>query len=345
MQEKNMAKRSNLKAGDKIGMLTIVSEVEPNITPGGTRQRRFLCKCECGNTVVRYLCALNRKQDSSCGCSYADLTEYTRKYTDEQRNSFLYSTWSGMKQRCYDPNSSSYRNYGGRGIRICDEWRTDYISFYEWAIAHGAAKHLTIDRIDNKGNYEPSNCRWVDNATQAVNKRNNRYIEYNGQRKTVMEWSRELGIEESTIRFRIDRYGFSVGEALGFEKRKVVKKDRLNRRKAICQYTLDGEFVKEWPSVQEIHSVLGYSLRSIRMCVTGYYKTANGYVWKYRDQFKKNLRLAKAVVQYDMSGNFIAKYIDIREASKQTGISVDTLRDACIGKRDHKVFNFIFKYE
>ena len=340
-----MAKRSNLKVGDKRGMLTIVSEVEPNITPGGTRQRRFLCKCECGNTVVRYLSALNRKQDISCGCSYAELAEYTRKYTDEQRNSFLYSTWSGMKQRCYDPKSQSYKNYGGRGIRICDEWRTDYISFYEWAISHGAAKNLTIDRIDNKGNYEPSNCRWVDNATQAVNKRNNRFIEYNGQRKTVAEWSREVAIEEATIRFRIDKYGFSIGEALGFEKRKVVKKDRLNRRKAICQYTLDGEFVKEWPSVQEIHRVLGYSLRSIRMCVTGYYKTANGYVWKYRDQFKKNLLLSKSVVQYDEYGKFMAKYIDLRDASVKTEISVDTLRDACRGKRDHKVFNFIFKYE
>ena len=81
------------------------------------------------------------------------------------------------------------------------------------------------------------------------------------------------------------------------------------------------------------------------MCVTGYYKTANGYVWKYRDQFKKNLLLSKSVVQYDEYGKFMAKYIDLRDASIKTEISVDTLRDACRGKRDHKVFNFIFKYE
>lgn len=340
-----MAKRSNLKAGDKIGMLTILSEVEPNITPGGTKQRRFSCKCECGNTVVRYLSALTRKSDISCGCSYTPLVEYTRKYTDEQRNSFLYSTWSGIKQRCYDPNSSSYSRYGGRGIRMCDEWHYDYLKFYEWSLANGAAKHLTIDRIDNSGNYEPSNCRWVDDFTQANNKRNNRVVEYNGQRKTIIEWARELGIGESTIRCRIDKYGYSIGEALGFEKRKAVKQDRSNRRKPVLQYTVDGDFIKEWPSVQEIHDTLGYSMRSIRLCVAGYYKTGNGYAWRYKDQFKKNLRLAKNVLQYDVNGNFIAKYIDLREASKQTGISVDTLRDACIGKRDHKVFNFIFKYE
>ena len=109
-----------------------------------------------------------------------------------------------MKQRCYNPNNRSYKNYGGRGITVCQEWKEDFQTFYDWAIANGYKKGLEIDRIDVNGNYEPDNCRWTTSKKNNNNRRNNVKIKIGREEHTVAEWSEITGIPRSTIleRFR-----------------------------------------------------------------------------------------------------------------------------------------------
>ena len=210
-------KKLDVKVGQRFGMLTVLKELEPHITPCGTTKRMFECRCDCGNIVRKELAYM--KVCESCGCTKPTIGDRTRKYTKSATSSFIYTTWLGMRQRCYDPNAEKYKNYGGRGIRICDDWYNDFSKFYTWSLKNGAKKGLTIDRIDNDGNYEPNNCRWVSLKTQARNKTTTRYITCNGITKPLCVWSEELGIGESTIRARIDKYGYTIPQALGFEKK------------------------------------------------------------------------------------------------------------------------------
>lgn len=119
-----------------------------------------------------------------------------------------------MKRRCYDKNSSDYPKYGGRGIIICDEWKTEFMNFYNWSMAHGYGADLSIDRIDVNGNYDPANCRWANDKIQGNNKRNNHYITYNGKTLTITEWSEVCGIDRKTITDRLGRLGWNVECAL-----------------------------------------------------------------------------------------------------------------------------------
>lgn len=118
-----------------------------------------------------------------------------------------------MIQRCTNPRAAHYRNYGARGIRICDEWR-DFKVFYRWATKNGWAKGLELDRKDNNGNYEPDNCRWVTSAVNNLNKRTNRIIVFNGETKTLKEWSLITGIHPKTITGRLDLLQWSISDAL-----------------------------------------------------------------------------------------------------------------------------------
>ena len=124
----------------------------------------------------------------------------------------LYHIWFDMKRRCYQKKNKRWKKYGGRGIKVCPEWLKNFQAFFDWAMANGYADNLTIDRIDLNGDYSPENCRWADNITQANNKSNNHYITYRGDTKTMMEWSRELNLNYSTLRRRI-RAGWDVADA------------------------------------------------------------------------------------------------------------------------------------
>ena len=122
-------------------------------------------------------------------------------------NKKLYKVWQGIKNRCYNHKCSAYKNYGGRGICMCEEWKNNPFLFYFWAVNNGYKEGLTIDRIDNNGDYCPENCRWVTYKEQANNTRKNHIICYNGIEKTMSEWSEYLGITYSQIKYRIKKYG------------------------------------------------------------------------------------------------------------------------------------------
>lgn len=123
-----------------------------------------------------------------------------------------------MKKRCYNKNASNYKNYGGRGITMCDEWRNDFITFYNWSMENGYQDNLSIDRIDNDKGYSPSNCRWTDRTTQNNNTRHNVYLTYNGKTQTMKQWSDELNTPISTICCRKKR-GYNDEDCLFGRKR------------------------------------------------------------------------------------------------------------------------------
>jgi hypothetical protein len=126
-----------------------------------------------------------------------------------------------MKERCQNPNSKSYKNYGARGIQLCEEWRAFEV-FKAWAEANGYSEGLTIDRIDNDGNYEPSNCRWATMETQNNNSRNNHLLSYGGRTMSLTMWAKELGINPQTLHTRIVQLHWPVERALGNGIRKHV---------------------------------------------------------------------------------------------------------------------------
>lgn len=134
---------------------------------------------------------------------YDGYREYacTREYSHP-----LYDAWRNMKRRCYYKNSKTYKNYGGRGISVCDEWRNDYTAFLKWALTNGWKEHLQLDRIDNNGNYKPNNCRWVTQQENLLNTRHNRNVAYNGKCQTVTEWAKELGMNVRTLTKRLNKW-------------------------------------------------------------------------------------------------------------------------------------------
>lgn len=125
----------------------------------------------------------------------------------------LYAVWLTMKQRCYNPRDKHYRWYGDKGIRVCPLWRDNPLAFYQWAIANGYRKGLTLDRIDGNRDYSPDNCRFISMGDQQRNKSSNHFITYNGKTLTVQEWAERLNITPSTIRSRVNK-GWPIARAL-----------------------------------------------------------------------------------------------------------------------------------
>lgn len=185
----------------------------------------YLCECDCGNEVIIRGSHLTDGSTKSCGCYRTD-TCYKMimlNTTHMLSHTKLYRVWRSMIHRCYNPKCRAFKDYGSRNIKICDEWKNDFVVFYNWAMKNGYEDNMTIDRINVNGNYEPSNCRWVNMLIQGNNRRNNHYITYNGTTHTLTEWSRILGINDTTLFSRICGCKWSIERAFTTPVRK--KKD------------------------------------------------------------------------------------------------------------------------
>ena len=179
-----------VSVGDKFGRLVVVSDL--GIING---HRMSECVCNCGNKVIVRNSSLSSGNTQSCGClrlerSISAMTKHG------QSKSRLYRIYVDIKTRCYTPTHINYHNYGGRGIKVCEEWLGEQGStrFIEWALSNGYSDSLSIDRIDVDGNYSPSNCRWSTIKEQSNNKRTNIRYTYNGETKTIAEWAETWGV-------------------------------------------------------------------------------------------------------------------------------------------------------
>lgn len=200
--------------------LTVLYQVEDSVRPSGKHYARYLVRCDCGSEPFEVDASDIGRNTKSCGClareiqterCKKELSLLVKKHGDS--NSRLYTIWANMKSRCYYPSCERYAVYGERGITVCDEWRDSYVNFKKWALANGYNDALTIDRIDVNGNYEPSNCRWATNLEQGNNKTDNLFIEYNGEVRTLSEWSRFLKINYNTLYDRVITRGMKAADA------------------------------------------------------------------------------------------------------------------------------------
>lgn len=202
--------RTHICPADKYGLLTVICDTGKRGRGGDVI---WLCRCDCGRTVEKTSRYLHQDiKVHSCGCQRGAANIKHGDKKRHQKASRLYRIWCGMLWRC-SKNNNSKRSYARNGIHVCDEW-LDYSTFKSWAIQSGYAEGLTIDRIDTRGNYEPSNCRWTTVMEQANNKTNNHLLTHNGKTMTLAEWARESGINYSTLRSRVNRQGLSLDVAL-----------------------------------------------------------------------------------------------------------------------------------
>lgn len=198
--------------GQRFGRLVVANRAENYVTPNGAKFSRWNCVCDCGRTVPVVSGDLRSGKTKSCGC-YHDECCSKRRYKHGKSGSNLNWIWRSMKARCYNHKNKDYKNYGGRGIEVCDSWKRDFSSFMEWSVSNGYREGLSIDRIDGDKNYCPENCRWTTAKAQANNTRANRKISFGGETHTVSEWSEISGINYRTLVQRLNS-GWSAERAL-----------------------------------------------------------------------------------------------------------------------------------
>lgn len=190
--------------GQRFGRLVVIKEAGRS----SDGHIQWICKCDCGKTTVATSNNLRKGRIVSCGCNKKE--KATRH---GQWGTRIYKIWSNMIQRCTNPNAKFYNRYGGRGITVCQEWQENFQAFYDWAMANGYQEGLEIDRINNDGNYEPNNCRWVTHAENCNNMRKNKTITCNGETHTIAEWAEKTGLTYKTIAYRL-RVGKTPAEIL-----------------------------------------------------------------------------------------------------------------------------------
>lgn len=270
------------RTGIKYGRLTAIKTIR------GRKFVYWLCLCDCGKYTEVRASNLQSGAVKSCGClNIESITKHN------QVHSRLYNVFNSLKQRCLNPNNKEYKNYGGRGIKICKEWldkENGFMNFYNWAMENGYNENAkfqqcTIDRIDVNGNYEPNNCRWITNKEQALNRTTNKILIYKGKSKTMVEWSKELGINYKTFQKYIQK-GKNIEEIL-----KLIKKNQelKNKRKVILINARNNEIFKEFNNAYEACLELGLKrtqTSSVYKCLCGKRNSAYGFIWRYIDEYR-----------------------------------------------------------
>jgi hypothetical protein len=197
--------------GQRFGRLTVVKR--QGTSKDG--QKTYLCRCDCGTERVVKSGNLRSGKTKSCGCLSRERT--AKRNVENAKHggcgSRLYGIWYDMRQRCSYEKSINWHLYGGRGIKVCDEWQNSFKPFKEWAIANGYEDGLQLDRIDNDGNYSPENCKWSTRIEQGNNRRTCVYVTIDGITKTVSEWCRKTGVNRMVAYGRIRR-GWNPADAV-----------------------------------------------------------------------------------------------------------------------------------
>lgn len=205
-------------SGQMINDWEVIKECGRNKSGGAM----FLCRCSCGTEKLVDGRSIRAGTSRNCGCKrFPKMLVKAREVTTKHggKNDRLYNVWNGMKDGCHNEKSKFYNRYGGRGIKVCDEWSYSYPNFKDWAMNHGydpcAAKgKCTIERLNNDGDYSPDNCIWATSKVQCNNRSSNHSISALGETHTISEWSEITGIRKDTLRRRICIYGWDVERAI-----------------------------------------------------------------------------------------------------------------------------------
>lgn len=187
--------------GTKQGHLTVLSHFKK----GKNNANYFRCQCDCGRIAEIRVNHFIHDNQTTCG-------RFHKKYENSKIGYALYSAWNSLCRRCFNPKHHKYYRYGARGITVCDQWKNDYNSFYNWSIQNGYQLGLSLDRINNDGNYEPSNCRWTTRKKQQRNMCRNKIITYKNQTYCLAEWCEKLNLKYKTINSRLHK-GWSIERA------------------------------------------------------------------------------------------------------------------------------------
>ena len=227
--------------GKRFGRWTVLEEA-PSTDPS---QPKFWCLCDCGTKSAVYMYSLLSNKSRSCGCLQRETASKT-SFKHGYRNERLYNVWDGMKQRCNNSNHIAYNQYGGRGIKVCEEWSNNYVSFREFMLNNGYDPEApfgacTIDRIDNDGDYCPENCRVISVQEQQVNKSDVFSFILDGKRTTISGAARDKGLSRGCIEWRLNK-GMSLDEAINTPLRKIKT------------YEADGQVhtLKEWAEIMGV---------------------------------------------------------------------------------------------
>lgn len=219
------SKVSKIKIGDNFCQLTVATLPE-FCERGGKRYAMCWCDCSCGSRVEVMASNLIRKNSKSCGCRRGAVTS-ERNRTHSFSGTRIYKTWAGLIKRCENPDARRYKDHGGRGIKVCREWRASFEAFFDWAMANGYRHELTIERKDNNGNYEPGNCTWATWFEQAANKRNNCVFAAFGETKHLAAWARDP-------RCRIDLACLGQRIHRGMDPEKALTQPSRQRKKQVA---------------------------------------------------------------------------------------------------------------
>lgn len=201
--------------GKRFGSLLVIERTEND----HSGYARWKCLCDCGNYTVVRGANLRAGAVRSCGC--LKTKGWHRSHSMSKTR--IYKTWCAMKSRCNNPKDRSYKDYGGRGIHVCDEWEHDFESFFEWSQISGYSENLTIERKDTNGDYSPANCAWVTKAEQANNRRMNFQITYHGKTQNLIQWCTELGLNYKRVHNRMRKLGMDFETAISMP---VIEKKR-----------------------------------------------------------------------------------------------------------------------
>lgn len=190
--------------GEKYGRLLVLEFIKRE-----KRNSYWKCICDCGKEIIIPITYLTVGDTKSCGCYRKEVCKNKVITKHNLTKTRIYHIWSAMKQRCYNKNLKEYKHYGFRGIKVCDEWLTDFMNFYIWAYANGYQSNLSIDRINNDGNYEPNNCRWATIKEQNNNMSTNHFVLYKNEKLTLSQLAEKYNIKYDIVKNRM-RLGWYI---------------------------------------------------------------------------------------------------------------------------------------